>query len=110
MARVRTLTRDGIEYHIRFRSVWATVLTFGHDCITLGSTIHCRHSFITEKAHAHEYCHVLQYQRYGVHGFLFRYLAGFLTHGYAGHPLEVEAHDYAVRTVGTFSIIRERDA
>lgn len=109
MPRLRTLKRDGVTYHIRFRSVWASVLTFGNDLVTLGSTIHVKHNFITERAHAHEYCHLLQYQRYGVHGFLLRYLVGFLAHGYVGHPLEVEAHEYAAKYVGTFSLIRERD-
>jgi hypothetical protein len=107
--RRRTLKRDGITYHIRFRSPWARVLTFGHDLVTFGDTVHVKHAFITEKAHAHEFAHIGQYRRYGVHGFLFRYLAGFLTHGYEGHPLEEEAHRFAAKYVGTFSIIRERD-
>jgi hypothetical protein len=39
----------------------------------------------------HELCHVRQYQRYGVFGFLSRYLWLSLRHGYYRNPLEVEA-------------------
>lgn len=107
MPRVKELTRDGLTYRIRFRS-WLPRLG-GHTCITLGSTIHTRQNFITERTHAHEHAHVLQWARYGVLGFIARYLWGLLTHSYQGHPMKVEAHRYADRTVGTFSLIRERD-
>ena len=109
MPRVKELKRDGLAYRIKFRSPWATVLTFGHDIVTLGRTIHCRHRFITERAHAHEFGHLLQYRKYGIHGFVLRYITGWLTHGYHGHPLEREAHEYADRYVGAFSLIRESD-
>ncbi len=39
----------------------------------------------------HELQHVLQYRRYGVAGFLIRYLYYSLIHGYYNNPLEVEA-------------------
>ena len=109
MPRVKELKREGVSYRIKFRSPWATVLTFGHDIVTLGSTVHVKHDFLTEKAHAHEYAHVEQWRRFGVLGFTVRYLWGLLTHSYVGHPLEREAHEYADRYVGAFSLIRERD-
>jgi hypothetical protein len=39
----------------------------------------------------HELKHVEQYQRFGMVGFLVRYLAYSIRHGYANNPLEVEA-------------------
>jgi hypothetical protein len=45
---------------------------------------------------AHEFCHVLQWRHYGAWGFLWRYVAGIVTHGYRKHPMEREAYDFAV--------------
>ena len=39
----------------------------------------------------HEACHVLQYRRYGLAGFLLRYAWQTLRHGYWHNALEVEA-------------------
>jgi hypothetical protein len=39
----------------------------------------------------HELKHVEQYQRFGMVGFLVRYIAYSVRHGYANNPLEVEA-------------------
>lgn len=39
----------------------------------------------------HEQVHLDQIQKYGGLGFLFRYVIGFLRHGYWNHPMEIEA-------------------
>jgi hypothetical protein len=39
----------------------------------------------------HELKHVEQYQRFGMVGFLVRYIVYSVRHGYANNPLEVEA-------------------
>lgn len=39
----------------------------------------------------HEACHVLQYRRHGICGFLLRYAWETIRHGYEGNAFEVEA-------------------
>lgn len=67
----------------------------GHDCVTIRHTIYCRHRFITAHTLAHETRHVEQWARYGVLGFLLRYLWQQVRHGYRGNRLEREAEEYA---------------
>jgi hypothetical protein len=50
----------------------------------------------------HELVHVGQYARLGDVGFPVGYLARILTHGYAIHPLEVEARQVARRLLQRF--------
>ena len=84
---------DHLPYRLKLRS-WLPLLT-GHDCITIGSTIYCRKSSLHRHTVAHEYCHVMQWRRYGVVGFLWRYLVEQLRHGYQGNRFELNAHAYA---------------
>ena len=49
---------------------------------------------------AHEMAHVHQWRNYGPWGFLWRYAAGFITHGYRKHPMEREAYEFAVSRGG----------
>ena len=50
----------------------------------------------------HELVHVAQYARLGDVGFPVSYLARIGTHGYAAHPLEVEARQRAAQLVHRF--------
>ena len=91
-------------YRLKLNS-WVPLLT-GHDCVTLGATIYCRKSALHRHTIAHEYCHVLQWQRYGRIGFLWRYLLEQLRHGYVGNRFEVEAHQYADAHETEFADVR----
>lgn len=86
---------------VRF-SHWLPKL-IGVTGITIGRTIYysCARSFVTPNLFIHEYIHIYQYQRYGVFGFLVRYLWSYLvnltrykTHeeAYENIPFEVEAY------------------
>lgn len=59
--------------------------------ITLASHVLTRESTLDERVLLHEMAHVEQWKRYGLLGFLARYLWYHLRYGYAGNPLEVEA-------------------
>lgn len=64
--------------------------------LVLGRTIHLHRIsafqfFTNQRLLLHELCHVRQYRRYGLIGFLTRYLWLSLKHGYYNNPLEVEA-------------------
>lgn len=93
MSRVLHAEHNSVRYRVRFRS-WLPLLT-GHDCITIRSTIYTRRSSLHRRTVAHEFFHVRQWQRYGVWGFLRRYLVEQIRHGYRNNALEVEAHIYA---------------
>lgn len=61
---------------------------------TLGRTIRMRgiRGWVSKELIAHEVIHVLQYKKYGVIGFLIRYLVESIRHGYSGNTLEIEAY------------------
>lgn len=70
----------------------------GKKGITLGHTIYLAPDplGVTPGLLAHEYCHVLQWQA-GFWDFATQYVWGLIRHGYGlSHPLERNAHDYAV--------------
>ena len=69
---------------------------FGFYGITFGDTVYSGHDVLTEVDLKHEYCHTLQYKKYGFVGFLVRYLWWSLRYGYHKNPLEVEAYDYEI--------------
>jgi hypothetical protein len=87
--------RDGIEYRVVTKSVVPVVLMTGKDCITIRRTIYTRKSTMHRRTHAHEYAHVRQWRDYGVLRFLWRYLRDLVRFGYAKHPLEIAAHQFA---------------
>lgn len=71
-------------------------LKFDYVAMVLGHTIHL-HNTTKERFFArpswvcHELMHVVQYERYGMLGFLFRYFREHLRRGYWNNTLEVEA-------------------
>jgi len=64
--------------------------------MVLGNTIHLHNvtaeKFLDDKKWLkHEYCHILQYKKLGVAGFLWRYLIESIRHGYRNNRFEIEA-------------------
>jgi len=59
--------------------------------ITLMSHVLTREAWLDGRILRHEWAHVEQWRRYGLLGFLARYLWYHFKFGYAGNPLEVEA-------------------
>lgn len=96
----RHTTPNGVEYRVRMKS-WVPLM-FGHDCVTIRRTIYCRKATLHRRTHAHEAAHVEQFARYGVLGFLWRYLREWFRSGYARNPFEIEAHQYAARYEADF--------
>lgn len=91
-----TLVIKGVNVRIVCRSRWPKLL--GKKGLTLWSTIYLAQSpfDVTTGLLAHEFCHVLQWQK-GTWPFIRSYLKGLIQHGYGlSHPLERNAHDYAV--------------
>lgn len=71
----------------------------GKKGITLGHTIYLAPDplGVTPGLLAHEFAHVLQWRMRGGWVFVGQYLRGLIRHGYGlSHPLERNAHDYAV--------------
>lgn len=69
---------------------------FGHTAITFGDTAYTWAPSLPDYILKHEYCHTLQYKKYGVVGFLLRYVWYSIKYGYSKNPLEVEAYQYQV--------------
>jgi len=61
------------------------------DAFVLGQHIFVRGRSISQRLLRHERAHVEQYARYGVTGFLVRYIWYQLKYGYTDNPLEKEA-------------------
>lgn len=72
------------------------------DGVTLGRTIYYRRSekAITNSLRRHEMTHIKQYEKYGILGFMIRYLASYIKNrlsgmnhhtSYLNIPLEIEA-------------------
>lgn len=59
--------------------------------ITLGKHVLTREPELDARVLRHESKHIEQWRRYGLLGFLARYLWYHLRYGYAGNPLEIEA-------------------
>jgi hypothetical protein len=69
---------------------------FNKYAITFGHHVYTAHKFLTETELKHEYCHVLQYEKYGFFGFLMKYMWYQMKYGYDKNPLEVEAIEYEI--------------
>jgi hypothetical protein len=67
----------------------------GHQAITIYDVVFVGPRQWSARALAHEVAHVRQWKRYGVFGFLRRYLNETRKHGYRGNGLEVAARLYA---------------
>ena len=96
---VRT-TWNGLPIRIRENSWIARIAAMnmrsGNMALVWGRTIHLHNvtaaDFLKEERWVrHEVCHIQQYQRYGMIGFLTRYLWESLRKGYDGNRFEVEA-------------------
>jgi hypothetical protein len=61
---------------------------------TLGTNIYFREENPHPDLVMHELGHVNQYKRYGIAGFLARYLWLSIRYGYKNNPLELEARNY----------------
>lgn len=59
--------------------------------ITLSSHVLTREPRLDESVLRHEWVHVEQWRRYGLVGFLVRYLWCHFKYGYADNPFEIEA-------------------
>lgn len=76
-----------------FITKFTRVLTFGKSGITLpplGIFIHPGDD--QRWLRAHELVHWDQYRRMGFWKFYWKYLTGFIRHGYKNHPMELEAN------------------
>lgn len=75
------------HWSLRFFPEWV-------DAWVLGEYIFFRYSSPAPALLLHELAHVKQYRRYGVIGFLARYIWWSIRYGYKNNPLEVEARRY----------------
>lgn len=93
---------DKVDFHIKENSwlAWiaAKKLNANSVAMVLGKTIHLHNSskdnFMQDKKWLnHELCHIRQFKQYGFVGFLVRYLAESIRHGYYNNRFEVEARN-----------------
>ena len=70
---------------------WAAAQTWGGTVLLSSRRLRDASPVQLEAVVAHELVHVDQWRRYGTLGFALRYLWGLVVHGYARHPLELEA-------------------
>ena len=66
--------------------------------VTIGRCIYLHNATVkdlveNEAWYRHELAHVMQYRKYGLVGFLFKYMWYSIQYGYYNNPLEVEARD-----------------
>lgn len=66
--------------------------------IVVGNTIHLCHTtkeefLLDEKWLKHELCHIEQYKKYGLNGFIVRYLWESIHTGYYNNRFEIEARN-----------------
>jgi len=59
--------------------------------ITLSDHVLTREASLDERTLRHEQAHVEQWRRFGLLGFLVRYLWSHFRYGYEGNPFEIEA-------------------
>ncbi|NML36667.1 DUF4157 domain-containing protein [Chitinophaga sp. G-6-1-13] len=88
--------RCSIQVDSGLARIAAKVMRVKAVAMVLGRTIHLygasRLEFLSDIAWVrHEACHVMQYQQYGMIGFLTRYLYQSARWGYYHNPLEVAA-------------------
>ena len=92
--------KNGVDFMIKENSWLAAIaakkLGKKQVAMVLGNTIHLanttKEEFLQNKRWVkHETCHVSQYRRYGLIGFLSRYLWESLKNGYTNNKYEVEA-------------------
>ena len=93
---------DTVDFHIKENSwlAWiaAKKLRTNSVAIVFGKTIHLHNSnkadFLqNRKWLSHELCHVKQFQRHGFIGFIIKYLAESIRHGYFNNKFEIEARE-----------------
>ena len=71
---------------------WFADLVFpSGGAFTIGATIYVSGNRMSESTYRHELVHVAQFERYGLIGFMARYLYYQVVYGYQLNPLEVEA-------------------
>ena len=80
------------ELSVHYRSLLARLfLPKRYVAITLSNHVLTRETSLDERVLRHEGVHVEQWRRYGLAGFLARYLWYHFKYGYSGNPFEVEA-------------------
>jgi hypothetical protein len=82
-----------VHYHSRLARL--VLKPFGFAAICLGRHVFTWEPSLRPQSLAHEAVHAEQWARYGVLGFLARYLWYQLRYGYAANPLEREAYQRA---------------
>ena len=88
--------------HIKYGTILGRFVgLFGPYAITFGHTVYSCKPILNEQEKAHEYCHTLQYTKYGFWGFIRKYLWLWVKFGYRNHPMEVEAYLYSLRNQWT---------
>ena len=82
------------ELTVHYRSLLARMLLpKRYVAITLSSHVLTRATSLDECILRHERVHMEQWRRYGLLGFLTRYLWYHFKYGYAGNPFEIEARE-----------------
>lgn len=91
---------DDIDFHIKENSwlAWiaAKKLRAGSVALVLGKSIHLyntsKEDFLQNKKWLkHELCHIRQFKEHGYIGFILKYLAESIRHGYQNNKYEIEA-------------------
>ena len=104
--RFRLPHRFALEYNRTRYVVWLGVpfvkLLTGHQAITIYDVVFIAPHQWSPEAHAHEFAHVMQWRRYGVVGFLSRYVRESRRHGYALNGFEELARQFAAKYGRTF--------
>ena len=81
----------------------SSVLKSKRMAIVIGRIIHLHNVTAIEflkddKWLKHELCHIAQYKKYGIPGFILRYLIESIRHGYYNNSFEIEARLYETIT------------
>ena len=80
--------------NVHYRSLLARFfLPRRYVAITLSSHVLTREASLDESVLRHEWVHVGQWHRYGLFGFLVRYVWYHFKYGYAENPFEIEARE-----------------
>ena len=91
-----------IHFHSKVAKLF---LSDGYAAFTFGSSIYVKGSTISERMLAHEEKHVEQFTRYGIIGFMVRYLWELWWWGYSDAPLEKEARNAEVGLPHTSTVL-----
>lgn len=90
--------RKNVSHRVVYESrIARAVLPERFAAFVFGRTIYVRGQEMSEATYLHELCHVCQFARYGLFGFLARYLWWQVVRGYERNPIEVEARLFAAR-------------